>query len=204
MNRPLVVGLTGNIGAGKSTVLAYFAQYPEVTVLDADKLAHQAMAPGGLAFGPIVEYFGKQILAADGTIDRPALGAIVFADPLKLRKLEEFTHPAVFQLAEAAIADATNRGMRLVLLEAIKLLDGGTTAHLCDEVWVVTIDPSSQYKRLHDQRNMDKASVEQRLDAQSTQEYKVSKADRVIDNSGSLEELQSQLAQLWAEIYPNP
>ena len=197
---PLVVGLTGNIGAGKSTVLAYFSQFPSVVILDADKLAHQAMSPDGLAFGPIVEHFGKEILADDGTIHRPSLGKIVFADPAQLSKLEELTHPAVFQLAQSAIVDAASRGVRLVLLEAIKLLDGGTTAQLCDEVWVVTIDKSSQYKRLYEQRNMDKESIQERLNAQSTQEYKVSKADRVIENSGTLEDLHSQLAQLWAEI----
>lgn len=199
-NRPLVVGLTGNIGAGKSTVLAFFEQFETVCILDADKLAHQAMAPGGPAYQPIVDLFGDAIVAADGTIHRPSLGKIVFAEPAKLRQLEGLTHPAVFQLAEEAIQRAAEGGQTLVILEAIKLLDGGSTAQLCDEIWVVTIDPESQFERLYAQRQMERNSVQQRLEAQSTQEYKVSKADRVIDNSGSLEDLHTNLTQLWAEL----
>ncbi len=202
--RPVVVGLTGNIGAGKSTVLAYFAQFPEVQILDADKLAHQAMAPGGPAFGPIVEAFGENVVAGDGTIDRRALGEIVFAAPEDLRTLEKITHPAVFQLAQDAISQAEQNGKRIIILEAIKLLDGGSTVKLCDEIWVVTIDSSSQFERLHATRDMDKEAVQQRLDSQSSQEFKMSKATRIIDNSGSLDELHRALAKIWAELIINP
>lgn len=198
--KPFVIGLTGNIGAGKSTVLEYFAQYPEVQILDADKLAHLAMAPTGLAYGPIIKAFGEDVVANDGTINRQALGKIVFAAPEDLKTLEKITHPAVFQLAQEAIAQAGKYGKKFVILEAIKLLDGGSTVQLCDEIWVVTIDKSSQFERLHATRNMDKDAVQQRLNAQSSQEFKMSKATRIIDNSGSLEDLQDSLAKIWAEL----
>ena len=200
LKKPLIVGLTGNIGSGKSTVLTYFAQLPNVSVLDADKLAHQAMSPEGPAYPAIVERFGQSILQPDGIIDRKALGQVVFSDPQALQDLEKISHPAVFQLAEEAIQRAAARGDKLVILEAIKLLDGGQTVQLCDEIWVVTIDPVSQQKRLYEQRGMDEESVQRRLEAQSSQEFKVGKADRVIDNSGSVEELEEKLAGLWATL----
>ncbi|MEM7134073.1 MAG: dephospho-CoA kinase [Chloroflexota bacterium] len=198
--KPLIIGLTGNIGSGKSTVLAYFAQLPNVSILDADRLAHQAMSPGGPAFDEIVGRFGKSILKPDGLIDRQALGKVVFSDAQALQDLEKISHPAVLRLAEEAIQKAADQGDKLVILEAIKLLDGGQTVQLCDEVWVVTIDTESQLQRLSEQRGMDEESVQQRLAAQSSQEYKVQKADRVIENSGSLKELEQQLADLWAAL----
>lgn len=204
LTKPFVVGLTGNIGAGKSTVLEYFAQYPEVQILDADKLAHLAMAPTGLAYDPIIKAFGEDVVANDGTINRQALGKIVFAAPEALTTLEKITHPAVFQLAQEAIDQAGNHGKKFVILEAIKLLDGGSTVRLCDEIWVVTIDESSQLERLQASRNMDKEAVQQRLKAQSSQEFKVSKATRIIDNSGSLDDLRASLAKIWAELNQNP
>lgn len=198
--RPLVVGLTGNIGSGKSTVLAYFVQKPNVAIIDADKLAHSAMAPGGPAYAPILERFGERLLLEDQSINRRELGKLVFSDPAALKALEAISHPAVYQLAAEAIETAAKRGVRLVLIEAIKLLDGGETVHLCDEVWVVTIDRESQLKRLYQQRGMDEQSVRRRLEVQSSQADKVQRADRVIDNSGSLHDLYKSLDQLWSDL----
>ena len=192
----LVIGLTGNIATGKSTVLAYFAS-KGAHVVDADKLAHQAMAPGGPAYGPIVERFGMAILQGDGQIDRKALGQIVFADAAALRQLEAISHPAVYRLAEDEIEQAD---APIVIIEAIKLLDGGRTQLLCDEIWVVTSSEEMQLKRLRETRGMDEAEARRRMAAQSSQAEKVRQADRVISNDGSEEELQDQLAQIWQEI----
>lgn len=197
------MGLTGNIGSGKSTILAYFRQFAQVLVLDADKLAHQAMQPGGPAFQPIVEAFGPQIVAEDGTIDRSVLGQMVFGDAHQLRVLESISHPSVYRLARESIEDAGRDGKQFVIMEAIKLLDGGRTVDLCDEIWVVTIDKESQFSRLREQRGMGRDGLARRLKAQSTQEEKIARADRIIDNSGSLADLHHQLAQIWKEIQSN-
>ncbi|MEZ4706603.1 MAG: dephospho-CoA kinase [Caldilineaceae bacterium] len=193
---PFVIGLTGNIATGKSTVLAWLAKRG-AHVLDADKLTHAAMAPGGPAYQAVLQTFGAELATDDGTIDRKALGAIVFADASALKKLEAIIHPAVFELAREAILHSQ---ASVVVLEAIKLLDGGATYTLCDEVWVVTASQETQLQRLKESRGMERAEALVRMQAQSSQEYKVSRADRVIQNDGSPAELDAQLEMLWQEV----
>lgn len=190
-----VVGLTGNIATGKSTVLQYMAEKGAHTI-DADKLAHRAMKPGGRAYASIVETFGEEILAADGTIDRKALGRIVFADPAALRRLEAISHPAVFAMARCEIHHTE---ARVVMIEAIKLLEGKTRT-LCDEIWVVTARPETQLQRLMNGRGLDRDTAQQRMDAQAPQAEKVRQADRVIENDGSPADLRAQLDAGWAEL----
>ncbi len=196
MTRPKTIGLTGNIGTGKSTVLRYLAERG-AAVIDADALAHQAIAPGGPAYQAVLDLFGTQILAPDGSIDRKALGAIVFADPAKLAQLEAIVHPAVFELAQRILHETA---APVIVIEAIKLLESGRLLKLCDEVWVVTADEDSQLRRLMQGRGMSEAEARQRMAAQSPQEEKVKRATRVIDNSGSLEQLYEQLDRLWREV----
>lgn len=196
MTRPKTIGLTGNIGTGKSTVLRYLAERG-AAVIDADALAHQAIAPGGPAYQAVVDLFGTQILAPDGSIDRKALGAIVFADPSKLAQLEAIVHPAVFELAQRILNETD---APVIVIEAIKLLESGRLLKLCDEVWVVTADEASQLRRLMHGRGMSEAEARQRMAAQSPQEEKIRQATRVIDNSGSLEQLYEQLDRLWREV----
>jgi len=193
--KSLVVGLTGNIATGKSTILSYLAA-KGAHILDADKLAHETMLPTGPAYMKIVEAFGTDVLNTDQTINRPALGQIVFAQPEALQTLESLVHPAVYELAQASI-DATEA--EVVILEAIKLLDGGQTVNLCDIIWVVTSDLEDQLQRLMSQRGMDETEARQRMSAQSSQEEKIARADHVIDNSGTLTELHKQLDALWTE-----
>ena len=192
----LIVGLTGNIAAGKSTVLQYL-RAKGAHVIDADKLTHQAMQPAGPAYAAIVEAFGSSIVKGDGTIDRAALGRIVFSDSPKLRKLEEIVHPAVFILAKEELAN-TDAGV--VVVEAIKLLESQRLLTLCSEVWVVTAAPEVQLRRLMDERGMTEAEARQRMAAQSPQEEKVRHATRVIANNGTPEELYRQLDALWNEL----
>lgn len=192
----LIVGLTGNIATGKSTVLQYL-RAKGAYVIDADKLTHQAMQPDGPAYAAIVEAFGPSVVNGDRTIDRGALGRIVFSDPAKLRELEAIVHPAVFVLAKEELArtDAS-----LVVVEAIKLLESQRLLTLCNEVWVVTADPDVQLRRLMSQRAMTEAEARQRMAAQSAQEEKVKHATRVIANNGTPEELYRQLDVLWNEL----
>jgi len=188
--------LTGNIATGKSTVLAYL-QGRGATVLDADKLAHAAIAPDGAAYAEVVDAFGSDVVGPGGAIDRKALGAIVFADPSRLAQLEAIVHPAVFVLAQQAIAAAA---APVIVIEAIKLLESGRLLRLCDEVWVVVADESSQLSRLMGSRGMDEAEARRRMAVQSPQAEKVRQANRVIDNSGSPVELYAQLDAIWSEL----
>ena len=196
MSRPLTIGLTGNIATGKSTVLAYL-QDRGAAVLDADKLAHAAMAPGGPAYDAVVAAFGQAIVGSGGVIDRKVLGAVVFADAAQLARLEAIVHPAVFVLAQQAL-DATDAPV--VVIEAIKLLESGRLLRLCEEVWVVVADEATQIRRLMESRGMDEAEARRRMAAQSPQAEKVRQAHRVIDNSGSPAELYAQLDAIWNEL----
>jgi dephospho-CoA kinase len=191
-----IIGLTGNIATGKSTVLHYLQQ-KGAHVFDADKLAHASMQQGTHAYEAIIDAFGAEITLPDGAIDRPKLGTIVFTDPAKLAQLEAIVHPAVFDLARRELAGLA---VNVVILEAIKLLEAGQLVTMCDEVWVVTATPEAQLRRLRETRNMDEAEAERRMAAQSPQDEKVKRADRVIENNGTPAELYQQLDQLWADV----
>jgi dephospho-CoA kinase len=194
--KALIVGLTGNIATGKSSVLGQLAA-KGAHVIDADQLTHRAMRPGEPAYQPIIDAFGPQIVLADGSINRSVLGQIVFGDPAALRQLEQIIHPAVLVLAQQEIAASA---ARVIVIEAIKLLEAQNLIKLCDEIWVVTASPATQLQRLLTQRGMSEAEARKRMAAQSPQEDKVKRAHRVINNDGSPETLQSQLDALWSEI----
>jgi len=197
MTKPaIVIGLTGNIGTGKSTVLALLRQYG-ARILDADKVAHEVMSPGGAAYESVVKTFGREILQEDGTIDRKRLGEIVFANPDKLSLLEQIVHPAVFARLSELIAEAEEP---VVFIEAIKLFEAGMSITLCDQVWVVTAPTEQQIQRLMSTRNMTRAEAEARMAMQSPQAFKAAQADLVIDNSGSLDELKTQVDAAWQHL----
>lgn len=193
---PLIVGLTGNIGTGKSTVLRYLAQ-KGAHVVDADKLTHRAQLPDGPAYPAIVEAFGKEILNEDGSINRPALGKLVFSDAAKLAQLERIVHPAVFLLAQQEIASTA---APVIILEAIKLLESNNIVRLCNEIWVITASEETQIARLMASRGMSRQEAQQRMANQSSQTEKVKRAHRVIDNDGDTEKLYEQLDRIWSEL----
>ena len=145
--RPLRIGITGPIGCGKSTVAGWLAEGPGVVVIDADRVAREVVEPGEPALEAVIARFGSSVRREDGSLDRAALGRIVFADPVALRDLEAITHPAVRQRILAAIAAAEAAGAPAAVIEAIKLVEGGL-AELCDEIWLVTCDPRVQRERL--------------------------------------------------------
>ena len=193
---PLIIGLTGNIATGKSTVLQYLAA-KGAYVLDADKLAHESMQTGTHTYWAIVDEFGQSILQVDGTIDRRALGKVVFADPKALARLEAIVHPAVFDLARQELLTVE---ANVIVLEAIKLLEAGQLVTLCDEVWVVTATQETQLRRLRETRKMSEEEAARRMAAQSPQEEKVKQADRVITNDGDLAALTAQLDTIWQDL----
>lgn len=195
-NHPFIVGLSGNIATGKSTVLAYLAG-KGAHVIDADKLAHRTLTRDGAAYEKAVTAFGPAILDADGSINRLKLGKIVFGDHTALERLEEIVHPATFELVRW---DITQAEAQVIVIEAIKLIESGRIASLCDEIWVVTSLPETQLRRLMENRGMSEAEARQRMTAQTAQAEKVARADRVIHNDGTPEELYQQLDRLWAEL----
>jgi dephospho-CoA kinase len=191
-----VIGLTGNIAVGKSTVLGYLAG-KGAHVIDADKMAHQTMLPDGAAYEKVVSEFGETILEVDGSINRTALGAIVFADQPALERLEAIVHPATFELIRWNMSQTTSD---VVVLEAIKLLESGRVLTLCDEIWVVTARLGTQIQRLIEFRNMGEMDAHQRMAAQSSQAEKLANADRVVENDGTVEELYGQLDIYWEQM----
>ena len=189
----IIIGLTGNIGTGKSTVLQMLAELG-AEIIDADKLAHEVIAPGGPAYGAVVETFGQDIVKPDGQIDRGKLGDIVFRDPEALARLEALVHPAVLARTQELIEQAE---APVVVVEAIKLLESGLARQLCDAVWVVTCRPEQQLARVMAQRGLTEAQARLRMEAQPPQEEKIAQADVVIDNSGTIEETRKQVRAAW-------
>jgi dephospho-CoA kinase len=183
-----LIGLTGNIATGKSTV-AKMLQELGATVIDADALVHELQRKGTATFDAIVVAFGPGILDRAGELDRKALGSIVFADPAQLRLLESILHPAVLIESMRRINEATTP---VVVYEAIKLIEAGR-AEMCDALWVVTARYEVQLERLMRDRQMSETEARQRIDAQSPQSEKIRRATVVIDNSGALDETRQQV-----------
>lgn len=192
------VGLTGGIGSGKSSVAAILAELGAY-VIDADRVGHDVYLPGTKGWSDVVGAFGTRVVAADGTIDRKALGAIVFADPESLARLNSIVHPLIRQAVRDRVATAiAERSDRPVVVEAALLVEA-RWYELVDEVWVVTAPPAAIHDRLVRHRNMDAAAVEARMAAQSSDADRLAVADVVIANDGSPAELRSRVETLWQE-----
>jgi dephospho-CoA kinase len=200
--RTVRIGLTGPIGCGKSTVAGWLATRGAV-VIDADEIAREVTAPGQPAHDHVIDHFGDAVRSADGTLDRAALARIVFADPAALAALEAIVHPAVRPLILAAIESAEASASPAVVIEAIKLVEGGL-AELCDEVWLVTCDPRVQRERLL-ARGADREDADRRIDAQrGLVERLRPAASRVLDTTGPAMDARSRLAALWDEAVGLP
>jgi dephospho-CoA kinase len=161
--KPFLIGLSGPIGCGKSTVARMLGELGG-TVIDADVLARQATAPGTETLPAIMRRFGEEVFAADGSLDRAAMADVAFSDPQALADLESIVHPPVRRLVEAQLAEAQRERVPFVALEAIKLVEGGL-AERCDEVWLIECLPSDQRTRLAE-RGFSEAEVDLRILAQ--------------------------------------
>lgn len=193
----LLVGLTGGIGSGKSTV-ARLLEKRGAVVFDADLLAREAVEPGTPGHAAVIERFGADVLAPGGELDREALASIVFADPSARRDLEEIVHPEVRRLF-AEGSEAYRDTERVVVFSAPLLVETGM--HTAFEVLVVvSATVATQIERLMRQRGMSEPSIRARIDAQAPLEDKAAAADFLVDNEGSLDELESQVEQLWNDL----
>jgi dephospho-CoA kinase len=195
----LRIGLTGGIGSGKSTVSALLAARGAV-VIDADRIAREVVEPGTPGLAAIEETFGAQVLQRDGSLDRPALAAIVFADPEARRRLDGLVHPLVRSRAAELAADAPEDA---VVVHDVPLLVETGQAAAYDLVLVVQADPDVRIQRLV-QRGVTEADARARMAAQATDEQRRAVADVVLDNSGSEQDLAAQVDRFWTERVQPP
>jgi dephospho-CoA kinase len=193
----LLVGLTGGIGAGKSTVAAMLRERG-ARVIDADDLARRAVRNGTPAFDRIVDAFGDDIVSADGELDRAALASIVFADAERRRELERITHPEVARLLEEALEPL--RSTNDVVVYASPLMVEGGMTDACDVVVVVAAPVQEQLRRVGAQRGMAESDVRARMAVQASDDERAAAADVILDNGGTLQELKAQVDRLWRDL----
>ena len=199
MRRFLLVGLTGSIATGKSTVSRMFAHLG-ARVVDADLLAREVVMPGQPAYVRIVEEFGRQVVQEDGSLDRKALGAVVFADAAKRRRLEEITHPAIGARQQRILSVLDEEAFEgVVIWDAALLFEGGGTAKM-DRVVVVYADPETERRRLMERDGLSDADARARIGSQMPVAEKAKLADHVIDNSDTREETERQVRAVYGAL----
>jgi dephospho-CoA kinase len=198
---PPVIGLTGGIASGKTTVSARLEELG-AQIIDADRIGHEIIAPGGPAYDPVLEAFGRDILAPDGTVDRRKLGALAFADPERLKRLNGISHPIMARRMGEQIAAARARRPAerppLIVLDAAILLEAGWD-RLCDAVWAVEAPPEAALARLIARSGLSEEQARRRLDSQWSNAERAKRAQRVISNSGTIDALKNQVTTLWRE-----
>jgi dephospho-CoA kinase len=194
-----LIGLTGGIASGKSTVARRLVEHGAVH-LDADQLARRVVEPGSPCLAAIVEEFGPQVLRADGTLDRDRLGAIVFRDDDARTRLNAIVHPSVRELSRRLIAKAEAENPNVVVVYDVPLLLEAEVDHPFDLIVVTSAPRRTQVKRLVEERGLDPIQAEARVDAQVDDTTRRSVADVVIDTDGSIAHTVSQADALWARI----
>lgn len=190
--RVRVIGLVGGIGSGKTTAARMLGEFG-AAVLHADLVGHEVYRPGTHGFAEVTAAFGPTVVAGDGSIDRARLGAIVFADPAALERLNRIVHPLIRAELERRIGELANRpDVPLVVVEAAILLEAGWRG-LVDEVWVVSAGPEAVVERLAQERGLDRAAVVARMSRQMSDDQRRAAADRVIENRGTLDGLRDAM-----------
>lgn len=193
-----VIGLTGGIGSGKSTVAEVLRQKGAV-VLGADEIGHQVYLPGTPAWQEIVEAFGHEVLAPDGTIDRRRLGALVFSDPQALERLNAITHPRMKEMMRQRLSELERQGVQVAVLEAALLLEAGWD-DLADEVWATVAPPEVAARRTAERMGVSVEEALARLKAQMDNQERIRRADVVIDTDCSLEETRRRAEEAWERV----
>ncbi|KTR41805.1 dephospho-CoA kinase [Curtobacterium oceanosedimentum] len=196
-----IIGLTGGIAAGKSTVSRRWAEHGAV-VVDADQLARQAVAPGSPGLARVSERFGPGVVAPDGSLDRPALGSIVFADAAARKDLEAITHPEVWRLAQQAFDRAEAADPGAVVVYDVPLLAEARDSRPIrfDAVVVVDAPAAQRVERLVAHRGLPRAEAERRVAAQASDAERLALADHVVDATGSLADTLRSADEVWERI----
>jgi len=191
-----VIGLTGGIAAGKSTVSEALRE-AGAAVIDADKVGHEAYLPGTETHAALVEAFGQEIVAESGEIDRRKLGAIVFADPAQRDRLQAIVWPRMKEMMRARLGELAAQGMELAVIEAAVLIEA-SWQDLTDEIWVVQVPETVARERLMARNGLSADDANARIRAQLTNEERARHADAIIDNSGSVEHAREQVKKALA------
>jgi dephospho-CoA kinase len=193
-----VIGLTGGIGSGKSTVSRFLAELG-ARIVDADKIGHQSYQPGTDSWRDLVQTFGRDILAQNETIDRQKLAAIVFSQPEELKIFNAIVHPRMYKIAEKQIEEFRRQGVKVIVLDAPILFETNWTP-LVDEVWVVVADEPHVIGRATARSGLNAEQIKSRIRAQMSNEDRIKRADAVIYNNGTAEELREKVNELWQRL----
>lgn len=192
-----VIGLTGGIGSGKSTVSRFLAELGAV-IIDADKVGHDALKDAEIR-QEIIAAFGERVLTPAGDIDRSRLGKIVFDDAEALERLNRIIQPRIHDVIKAQLEDCRERGVAVVVLEAPLLVEAGATS-IVDEVWVTAAPEPTVLKRLRERSGLSESETLARIHSQISAEERVKHADVIVDNDGSLDELKAKIEGLWRRL----
>lgn len=195
-----VIGLTGNIGSGKSTVSRRLGELGAV-VVDTDRIARDVVAPGTIGLNEIIKTFGSSVLTHAGELDRAKMGSIVFQDREALSRLESIVHPLINREVIKRI-EKYKKGQNpapALVIEVPLLIESGLQ-RLMDEIWLVTVNPATQLNRVLSRDGLSPEQALQRIRSQMPQEQKIKYATKIIDNNGSPEETYTQMDKLWSEL----
>jgi dephospho-CoA kinase len=193
-----VIGLTGGIGSGKSTVSRFLAELGAV-IIDADKIGHEVYRPDTDTWRKLVKTFGRGILAADNTIDRKKLGAIVFSNEEELKRLNAIIHPQITEIIKKQIDDYRRKDAKVIVLDAPVLLEAHAK-NLTDEVWVVVADDDNVIKRAVARTGLREEQIRDRIRAQMSKTERIKNAQVIIYNDGTPEDLRGKIKKLWEQI----
>jgi len=194
----VVIGVTGNIGSGKSTVCRFLAELG-AAVIDADEVAQETYKPHSQAWQEIIDTFGTEMLQPNGEINRVKLAQLVFSSPEALAQLNEIVHPKAYQLVKERIENYRRLGTRVAALEATLLIEATWTT-LVDEVWLVIVSPDIALQRLTRYPEADKDQILARLKSQTPAEDKAKHADEIIRNEGDFTGLREKITELWNKL----
>jgi len=190
-----VIGVTGNIGSGKSAVCQILAKLGAI-IVDADELTHESYRPHSQAWQELINTFGKDIVKANEEIDRQKLGQIVFANPAALALLNQIVHPRAYGMTQEKIKDYRRQGAKAIVVEATLLIEAGWT-DLVDKVWLVVTPEDVAIQRLSQHKGMSESQILARLEVQMPAEEKMKYAAEVIYNDGDLNQLEAKVTELW-------
>jgi len=190
-----IIGLTGGIGSGKSTVSRFLAELGAV-VIDADRVGHEAFKPGTELWKEVVAAFGRQVLTPSGDIDRKKLGEIVFDDAGLLSRLNQIMHPRMYDIVKAQLEEYRHQGVGVVVLEAPLLVEAAWDS-LVDEVWITVAGEDTIIKRLRERTGLSKDEALSRINSQISQDERNKYADVLINTDCSLNEVKAKVKELW-------